>query len=200
MKKRIVSCLIICAVLVLSFFYSHIEDNTCVYSEDADISTYISTGTLSGDEELTQAFVAQEESIDGIRLKVDLLGNVENVILHYTLLDESLNELYKGTVPATELENQEFNVLKTSKISNASGKKYVLVLSEENSDLQNGVSFHLTPGRPDGEDLMIKGNSTDAALVVEFICNRFDLETYVVLIGMITFIAVFMKVLYKMFK
>ena len=200
MKKRIVTCLVICVVLVLSYFYSYIDNNAYIYNKDADEASFFATGTLNGEEELTQSFVSQEDSIDGINIKVELLGSVENVILHYALFDEKLNEVYEGKISATELDSHKFNVLKTSKISNTKGKEYTLVLSEENTDLQNGVSFYLSPGRQNEQDLIIKGNETDATLVTRLICNRFDLETYVVLIGMITFVAVFMKILYKMFK
>ena len=101
---------------------------------------------------------------------------------------------------ATELESKKFNVIKIPEIPDTKGKQYTIVLSEENADLQNGVSFYLSPGRQNGQELIIKGNETDATLVTRIICNRFDVETYVVLLGMIVFISTFMKILYKMFK
>lgn len=200
MKKKIVACLVICVVLVLSYFYAYIDDNTYIYNAESDEATFFATGTLSGTEELTQTFVSQEDSIDGINVKVELLGAVENVVLHYALLDENSDEVYEGEVLATELDNHKFNILETSKIPNTKGKMYTIVLNEENTDLQNGVSFYLSPGRQNDQDLIIKGNATDATLVARTICHRFDIETYVVLLGMITFVAVFLKILYKMFK
>ena len=200
MKKKIVSCLIICVVLVLSYFYAYIDDNACIYNENSDAATFFATGTLSGAEEITQNFYIQGNSLDGINIKVELLGHTENVLLHYMLLDENLNTVYDGKIPAKELDNHKFNTLPISKITNTQGKKYTLVLREENTDLQNGVSFYLSHGRENGQDLIIKGNATDATLVARTIYNRFDLETYVVLLGMITFVVVFLKILYKMFK
>lgn len=200
LKNRVISFLLIGVVLILSYFYSHVDESTCIYNVDADMSTYISTGTLSEGEELSQTFVAQNESIDEIKVKVDLQGDIRNVILQYTLLDEKFNEVYHGEIAASELKNQEFNVLKMNHMEHTKGKTYTLVFKEQNSDVQNGVSFWLTPGRQNGKELIIKGNSTDAELVAESIGNHFDIETYLVLLGMITFIVVFMKVLYKMFK
>lgn len=200
MKKRIVSCLIICVVLVLSFFYAHIDDNVYIYNEEADTATFYSTGTLSGDEQLTQTFVSEEDSIDGFNLKLELVGSVEDVILRYAILDENSDKVYEGIMTATELESKKFNVIKIPEIPDTKGKQYTIVLSEENADLQNGVSFYLSPGRQNGQELIIKGNETDATLVTRIICNRFDVETYVVLLGMIVFISTFMKILYKMFK
>ena len=200
LKNRVISCLLIGITLVLAYFYSNIHERDCIYNKDADVSTYISTGTLSEGEELSQTFIAQNKSMDEIQLKVDLLGDVSNVVLQYKLLDDNSNVLYQDTISALELENQTFNTLKISPIEHADGQKYTLVLSEQNANPQNGVSFYLTSGRTDGDELIIKGNSTDASLLAEMTSDGFDAETFFVLLGMIAFIVVFMKILYKMFK
>lgn len=200
MKKKIISCLIVCIVIMLAYFYSYIDKNSYIYDRNANTGTFYSTGIMMEDDEITQTFIAEEDAIDGLNIKAAIAGNVEDVVVNYVILDADSGKVFEGRVPAAELENNKFNQLKVSGVTGTRGKPYTLVLSEEKSDEQNGVAFYLAPGRHENQELFIKGNETDGTLVVRSICHRFDVETFIVLLGMIAFVAVFMKVLYKLFK
>lgn len=200
MKKKIISCLMLVVIIAFSYFYAHIDKNSYIYNRNADTGLFYGTGILEENEKLTQTFIAKEDSINGINIKVVISGNVEDVVLHYALFDETLNTVCESSVYAGELEHNKFNKLELPEILETKGKQYTLVLSEENSDEQNGIGFYIEPGRQDNQKLSIKENETDGTLVTRIICHRFDLETFIVLLGMITFVAVFMKILYKMFK
>lgn len=200
MKKKIVSCLVVCVVIVLSYFYAHIDKNSYIYDRNADAATFYGTGILAEGEELSQTFVSMEEKVDGVKLKVTTVGNVESIVVKYKILDEELNVVYEGKIPASELENNKFNQLKVSGVEDALKKQYTLVLCEEKADEQNGVAFYIEPGRYDNQKLTVKGNETDGTLVFRSVCHEFDVETFVVLLGMIAFVMAFMKVLYKLFK
>ena len=200
MKKKIISCFVICVVIVLSYFYAHIDKNSYIYNRNADTGTFYSTGILEEGEEIMQSFIAEEDAIDGINIKVSMAGNVEKVVVKYAILDENATKLYEGTIPAVQLEGNKFNQLEVEKIEDTKGKTYTLVLSAENANEQNGVAFYLEPGRYFEQKLMIKGNETDGTIVMRSICHRFDVETFVVLLGMVAFVTGFMKVLYKLFK
>ncbi len=200
MEKKIVSCLMVCIVIILAYFYAHVNKNSYLYDRNADTGTFYSTGIMMEDEELTQTFVSEEDTIDGLNIKAAIIGNAEDVVVNYAILDVDSENVFKGRVRATELENNKFNQLEISKITDAKGKTYTIVLSEEKSDEQNGVAFYIEPGRYGNQQLIIKGNETDGTLAVRSICHRFDVETFVVLLGMIAFITAFMKVLYKFFK
>ncbi len=200
MKKKIISCFVICVVVVLSYFYAHIDKNSYIYNRNADTGIFYSTGILEEGEEVTQSFIAEEDAIDGINIKVSMAGNVEKVVVKYAILDENSKKVFEGSVPAIDLENNKFNLLDVKRISDTKGREYTLVFSEENSDEQNGAAFYLEPARQGEQQLLIKGNETDGTLVLRTVCHRFDVETFVVLLGMILFVVTFMKVLYKLFK
>ena len=200
-KKSIVySALLSVIVLCVSYFYAHIDKNTYIYDRTADTGTYYGTGIISGSDEISQTFVAKENSIDGINLKVSMAGNVEQVIMHYTLVDRTSGESYKGSIPVTELENNKFNQLSIDTISNTKGKQFALIVSSENADAQNGFSLYAAPGSETEQHLMIRENEAEGTLVVRTISHGFNLETFIVFIGIAAFIIVFMKVLYKSFK
>lgn len=200
MKKKIISCLVICAVVVLSFFYAHIDKNNYIYNRNTDSSIFYGTGILLADEEITQTFVAQENTIDGVNIKLATVGNMENIILNCSVLNDRAEPVAEVQVHGNTLENNKFNQLAIPTIEDTAGKQYTLVLSTENADEQNGVGFYIEPGRKDNQQLTIKDNETDGTLVTRIISHRFDVETFVVLLMIIAFVVMFMKVLYKFFK
>lgn len=197
MKKKIFSCLMIAIVIVTSFFYAHIDKNSYIYNRNADTNTFINTGVLEGGEEIRQTFMSTENTIDGISLKVNMSGNIERVVLHVVLFDESQQEVSAITVSANELENNKFNKLQFPTVSDAKGKQFTLVLSQENSEGQNGISFYYEPNGQENEMLHIKDNDTDGTLVTRIICHKFDFETFAVLLGIITFLVGFVRMLNK---
>ena len=200
MKKKIAVGLLIVVAIVLSYFYANIDKNSYMYDRDAETETYVSTGVLCEGETLTQSFVAEEDTIDGINIKLSLSGYAKEAVLRYVILDEQAQKLAEATVSGDELENNKFNLLKIPQIKDTKDKRFTLVLAEQNTDEQNGISFYLEPTPQEEHKLTIKGNDTAGTLVARTVCHRFDVETFVVLLGMLTFIVVFMRALYKLFK
>lgn len=200
-KKTIIYTILSIVVLFgVSYIYAHIDKNSYLYDRNADTGTYYGTGILMQEEEVSQTFVAKEDNIDGINIKVSITGNVENVVLHYTLIDEATGTRSEATVKASELENNKFNHLPIDKIIGTKGKSYKLILNVENSDEQSGIAFYVERSQQNGQKLVVKENEAEGTLVARVVSHRFDLETFIVFIGIIIFIVAFMKVLYKSFK
>ena len=199
-KKSIYMIIIGVIVLGFSYIYAHIDKNNYIYNRNTDTGLFYGTGVLKDDEEIKQTFISNEEKIDGINLKVSLVGNVENVVLHYALVDVQTEEGVEGTIPANQLENNKFNQLSIPQITEAKGKCYALILSTENADEQNGVGFYVVPEKQDNQQLTVMGDETEGTLSVRTVSHRFDMETFVVLLGILLFVGVFMKGLYKSFR
>ena len=58
----------------------------------------------------------------------------------------------------------------------------------------------MVPGKVEDQQLTVRDGGVDGVLVVRLLCHRFDVETFVVLLGIILFVAIFMKKLYKSFS
>lgn len=198
--KKIVSCLVIILVVLLSFFYAHIDKNSYIYDRNADTSSFYGTGILLEGQEIVQTFVAEENTIDGINIKIATHGNVDGVFLLCKVLDENKEEVGNVQVKSNDLESNKFNQIAIPSIFDTKGKQYTLVLSVENSDDLNGISFYIAQDNKEGQQLTVKDSKIEDTLVVRTISHRFDMETYVVLLGIIVFIMMFMKILYKIFE
>lgn len=200
MKKKISVGLLVCVAIVLSYFYANVDMNSYIYDRNTETGNYITTGVLCEGETLIQSFVAEESTIDGINVKLSLLGNVNEVVLRYTIVDAQGQELAKAMVSGQELENNKFNLLKIPQIKDTKDDTFTLVFTEENADEQNGISFYLDSVSHEGHELMINGNNAKGTLVARIVCHRFDVETFAVLLGMLMCISVFMRMLYQLFK
>lgn len=198
--KKIISCVMICIVIVISYLYSHIDINNYIYDRNIDATTFYATGVLKENENIIQTFISQEDSIDGINIKVATSGNVEHSLLKYALLDESSNAVFQGTVSGNDLENNKFNRLNVEGVKGTKGKQYTLVLSVENSDEQNGFVFYIAPKKQENIQLLVRDNEVEGTLVTRIICYRYDVETNIVALGMVAFVFAFMKILYRFFK
>lgn len=201
MKKKITVILLIAGVLVLAYLYAHIDKNTYLYDRNTDSADLTGTGILEEKEEILQSFTCAEDSIDGINLKATVIGSPENVELQYALTDpESGEAILQGKIQGLEIKNNKFNKLKFPVLKGTKGKNYILRLTESGTGEEAGVGFFLSPTGEQGQELRVRGNDTQGTLAVRVLTHRFDLETFIVLLGIIAFIAGFMKVLYKLFK
>lgn len=197
--KKIVSCMVIFVVVVLSFFYAHIDKNSYIYDRNADTGTFYGTGILLEGQTIVQTFVSEEDTIDGINIKVATYGNVEGVFLLCRVLDENNEEVAFVQIKGSDLESNKFNQIAIPSIADTEGKKYTLVLGVENSDDLNGIGFYIAQENKEGQQLTVKDSKVEGTLVTRTISHRFDVETFVVLLGIIVFIVTFMKILYKIF-
>lgn len=200
----ITAVLIICAATVGAFFYARIDKNSYIYDRAADSASFTGTGILLKGEEIRQTFKADEKYIDGVNIKTTVTDGADDVSLRYVILSESGKELSYGKVSAGELKNNRFNVLRLPRIENAKGKKFILALREEKSEGAVGVSFYTASGADDkergAETLTVRGEKADGVLVMRTVCHRFDAETFIVFLGMLTFIAAFIRLLYRLFR
>ena len=202
MKKYVKTGIGILIIVVLAFLYAHIDKNSYLYDRNADTSAFISTGVLLEGETISQEFVSEEDILDGLNIKCSVTGNVEDVEVQYILRDAKTNKkVASGSTKASEIKNNKFNRFDIETVESAKGKEYLFEITETGADAANGVSFYVVPQKEEGAQVLsIKNNETQGALAARYISHRFDVETFVVLLGFVAFIVIFMKLLYKLFK
>lgn len=197
--KTIIKTIVISVVVIaLSYAYSHIDKNSYLYDRNTD--TFNSTDVLGEEKTIQQTFVAQDKAINGINIKVTTVGNVEDVVLHYSLVEEKTGDMVEKSVNAKELKSNKFNCLEVPTIKDAKGKIYTVILTAENASEENGVNFYAVPGEKENYQLQIDEEIHEGILAMRTVCHRFDVETFVVLLAIVLFIGLFVKTLYKSFR
>lgn len=192
--------ILIVIVLALSFLYAHVDKKTYFYDKAIETNDYVSTGILV-EQEITQTFVSKEDCLDGIEAKCTINGSVENVTIYYSLTDLETNQVVaEGSVAGADVKNSKFTKFEFDQMTGCKEKEYSVCFWETGTDEGNGISFYLIPETQTDMELSVKGNATQGGLVARTLTERFDIETFVVILIFVAYITLFMKLLYKLFK
>lgn len=195
--KQIVGVLII---VFCVFLYAHIAKTNNVYDKKIDSSEYLNTGVVC-DGIIEQKFVCAEDSLDGVRAKVQVLGDITDVNVRYRLIDDQTGEcVAEGIKAATEIKPGRFCEFPFDSVERTKGKNYTIEFENENAEEDYGVGFLFQPKTQAGTELTLSGNYTEGTLVVKTLTNRFDFETFAMLLIIIMYIFIFMKFLYRLFR
>lgn len=198
--KKIKRVIGICLLLALAFVYAHIAKANMIYDKSIDNSEYLNTGVVEGIIE--QSFVCTEDSLDGISAKCQLNGDTTGVSVKMRLYDNGTKkQVAESEVDAEKIKNGKFNEFSFDTVENTNGRSYTVTFQNMNTDVESGcgVSFSFQNDTEDGTKLIINENETQGTLILKTITNRFDIETYVVLLIMIAYIAGFLIFLNKLF-
>jgi len=199
-KKRIGTIVGVIILLVFSIFYAHINKNTYLYERQTDTGQFISTGILT-DSEISQSFVAEEETLDGMNIRATRNGDVTDVMLEYSLEDNATGAVVAtGSMSARDITNNRFNLFRFNQVKDTMGKSYTFTLRAVGSDEANGISFNYVNQSTDQRVLTIHGEEVQGTLVARTITHRFDMQTLIVLLIFIIYIVFFLRMLYKLFK
>ena len=201
MKKKIKVVIGIVLVVAFAFCYAHIAKLNNIYDRQVDSSKYIGTGVIK--DSLEQEFVSKEETLDGISLKCQFQGDATGTSLQIELVDCNTNEtVATSIVSAKDMKTGKFNVFKFDTVEGCKGKTYKVIVSEKNADFEasKGIGLLYQPDTENNTDLTINGNETQGTLIMKTVTNRFDAETFYVLLLFILYIYGFVKFLYKLFK
>lgn len=200
-KKKIVKKIIgIIIIILIAFVYAHIDKNNNLYDKDIDNSQYIATGAVTSGE-IQQQFVCREDTLDGIRAKCQVLGDVQNVEVEYKLIESQTGkEVAQGRISAVDVESSKFYYFKFDTIENCKNKTFTIKFKNINASENTGVGFFIQPKTENKTELEISGNKTEGTLIAKAVTKRFDFETFGVLIIFIIYIIVFMRFLYKLFE
>lgn len=199
--KKVKTIIGMIIVLTAAFFYAHIAKANAIYDRDVDSSEYIGTGVFA--EKLEQEFVCREDTLDGISAKCQLQGDAAGTAVKLTLIDNaSGNIAAESELKAEEIKNSKFNCFSFDTVDNCRGNSYTVRLKsvDENLEENRGIGFVYQPATMKDTKLEIGTHETEGTLIIKTITDRFDIETFCVLLIFVVYIVIFIKFLYKLFK
>lgn len=195
--KKVIS---IIAVLAVACVYAHIAKANPIYDKKVDNSEYLSTGVV-WEGLMEQKFVCVEDTLDGVKVKVQVIGDVRNVQIRYRLTDNQLGKsVAEGKLEAKDIKPGKFCDFPFDTIRDARGKEYTVIFENVNANEDNGIGIFFQPMTQKGTELLISGNRTEGTFILKTITNRFDFETFAMFLISIVYITSFMKLLYKLFE
>lgn len=98
--KRVIAIII---VVLLAFAYGHIAKLNNIYDKTVDNSKYLGTGVTEGPVE--QSFICTEDTLDGVKVKTQIVGDVHGINVKYSLVDVEADKVVgEGNVDATTIK------------------------------------------------------------------------------------------------
>lgn len=201
----------IALAVILAALYSYGIWPRAIYNTDIGANSYENTGALTAGKVLTQKFVCTDSGMCGLKVKLtkqesQTIGNYE-----WKLEDtESGKEIASGIIDEASTENSEFvsssaqkrgNVeLKFDRQENSKGQEYLLTI--ESSDVEEGqtMAVYMTEKGKNDTEMTLSGDEIDKASVIKVEYKRFNTENFIVFIGIIIYLVIFVKFMYKLFR
>lgn len=200
MKKKIPIIIGGLLAIALTFAYAHISKTHCIYDTEIDTSDYLSTAAMLN-EEISQTFVSEEDTLDGMSVKVRLTGETSGIETVYKLVNmESGEVVAEGTAEGDVFEDSKFYEFKFNTIENCKGKEYQFIIQNQGETSGNSINFCYETNIEKNTKMEIDSNEQTGTLILKTVTDRFDIETFCVLLIFIIYIVFFLKFIYKLFK
>lgn len=200
MKKKIQLGICGIVIVIAVFCYAHIAKAHNIFDSKIDASDYKAT-TFYMDKKVVQQFRSSEDTLDAMRVKTRIAGNTDQIQVKYALLDvDSEKTLASGQVSGEEFKDSKFFEFVFDTVSDCKNKDFKFVIEEIGNTAENYIDFCYTDIQQADTKLQLGEDAVEGTLVMKTVTNRFDIETFCVLLIFVAYIVVFLKFLYRMFR
>ncbi|BCZ26284.1 hypothetical protein [Claveliimonas bilis] len=199
MKSKIKWLIALIILVLLAGLYSVVDKKTPIYDTEIDNSEYFSVDLREGDR-ISQSFLAPEDTLDGVMIKMAAVGNLEGTILEYNLLESGGETVLEGETSLGELTSGRFFQIDFDQLTGCENQIYELQILVKECDENSSITLYYTGGKQQNTECMIGDTAVDGTLVLRTFTHRFDLETFVVTVCFLIYVILFMRWLSKLFK
>ena len=210
--KTLKKILIVILIIVAGIAYSYGTWPRAIFNTDVGSMSYEKTDFLTTGSVLEQNFVCGSKGFAGFTIKLlkqdgQQLGNYEWTIQEV----ESGEVIAEGTIGEKETQTRQFqssNPQKQGMISveiprqeDSKGKEYKLTLKATEMQDTESAAVYMTEKGTVASELKVNGEIiADRASIVKADCKRFNVETFIVFLGIAVYLWAFIKFMYKLFK
>ena len=136
-----------------------------------------------------------------VKLTINSLSDSDTGRLVYSLRDAQGSEIVHDTIDVSKFKNGKINKIKFDKsIDDCEEKSYTVTLGAEDIDENSNIGIYYDPFGKENGIAGPEGEMLDGTIIFRTITHRFDVETFIVTMCLITYLFVFFRVLYKMFS
>lgn len=209
--KKIKKILFIIMALVIAGIYAYGTWPRAIYDTDIGSGSYESTKPLESGSIFEQEFLCEDTGFCGFSIKLNKQGN--DKIGNY---DWSIKNIESGEMIASGIINEASTETKKFESSNpqkqgivevqiprqqdSKNKRYLLTLSSEQVEEDETVTIYITEKGTEKASIKINGAAEDKAAVIKVLYKRFNVETFLVFIGIIVYFVLFIRFMYKLFR
>lgn len=191
--KKIKKMAAVIILILIAFIYGHIHKTHAIYDRTVENDQYI---MLDGSQsQITQEFICEEDSLDGIRVKCQNLQEDPEVEIRVYLQDcENGGIVAKSVKKAGEIKTGKFNEFSFDTVSRCRGKAYKVVFEKD------FLALYAEKTAEEGTNLKINSEESEGTLILKTVTYRFDIETFCVFMLLVLYICVFFQFLNWLFS
>lgn len=201
MNKKIKYGIGIIVILILCVLYSNVDKMNNVYDGAQDNSSYVTIGPVTEMGSISQSFESEEEQIDGLAFKVSYSEEMPEGTLDYELADADGRVLAEGKVPLEGIQSGRIcKVPFKESVKVEKGETVTVSFGSARLSEDQEVYLYYEQIPKDRTRLKVNGETVGGCMILRTYVHRFDLETFIVTLGFVVYIVVFLRVLYKLFS
>lgn len=202
--------LVILAVL-LAGVYAYGVWPRAIYDTNVGSLSFEVTEALTGNMVLEQRFTCNDAGLNGVSLKLTKQSNEIIGDYDWTVREaETDNIVGKGILNEASTENDVFNssspqkngtvLLNFERQEDSANKEYIFTLQAKDVKEDQSMAVYITQKGNVNSTLTVDGAEKEQTGVIKIQFKRFNVETFIVFLGIIVYLVVFVKFMYKLFK
>lgn len=180
-------------LILLAFVYGHVHKTHAIYDRMIENDQYVMMDVSQ--DQISQEFVCEEETLDGIQVKCQNLQEDPEAEIRIYLQDcENGGIVAKSVKKAGEIKTGKFNEFSFNTVSRCRGKAYKVVFEKD------FLALYAEKTSEEGTNLKINSEESEGTLILKTVTYRFDIETFCVFLLLVLYICVFFHFLNWLFS
>lgn len=201
MKKQLPVIIGLVAVILFSVWYGFTDKTHKTYDNNVNTATYVDMGVLGEGQVLSQTFTCEENVLDAFMIKCGPTGDYGNTTVCLTVKDaETGDVLSTGEESGSNIRPRRLHKFRITQLAGCKGKSLTLEITESGAEPGNGIDLYYQPNENSIGTLTVDGEPVPGVFVMKTVTERFDTETFIIILVSILFIWGFLWFLYKLFK
>lgn len=180
-------------LILLAFVYGHVHKTHAIYDRMIENDQYVMMDVSQ--DQISQEFVCEEETLDGIQVKCQNLQEDPEAEIRIYLQDcENGETVAESVKKAGDIKAGKFNEFSFDTVSSCRGKAYKVVFEKDS------IALYAEKTSEEGTNLKINSEESEGTLILKTVTYRFDIETFCVFLLLVLYICVFFQFLNWLFS
>lgn len=191
--KKIKKMAAVIILILIAFIYGHIHKTHAIYDRMIENDQYVMMDVSQ--DQISQEFVCEEETLDGIQVKCQNLQEDPEAEIRIYLQDcENGETVAESVKKAGDIKAGKFNEFSFDTVSSCRGKAYKVVFEKDS------IALYAEKTSEEGTNLKINSEESEGTLILKTVTYRFDIETFCVFLLLVLYICVFFQFLNWLFS
>ena len=180
-------------LILLAFVYGHVHKTHAIYDRMIENDQYVMMDVSQ--DQISQEFVCEEETMDGIQVKCQNLQEDPEAEIRIYLQDCENGETVAESVKKVgDIKTGKFNEFSFDTVTRCRGKAYKVVFEKDS------IALYTEKTSEKGPNLKINSEESEGTLILKTVTYRFDIETFCVFLLLVLYICVFFQFLNWLFS